>query len=170
MTLATDQGYTFFIFLIIGIIIGIIFDFFRIIRKTYKLKNNIIQIQDLIFWIISGIIVAYGIFKYSYGEIRAYLFLGIVLGIAMYILTISNKILEIGTKSLSIITEFFKRVIHIISIPFITIQKKIIKPGMFMCINISKTIKEMHSKLLKLIKNKMSKNKNKEKNTSKIEK
>ena len=34
----TNQAYTFIIFIFVGMIIGILFDFFRILRKTIKTK------------------------------------------------------------------------------------------------------------------------------------
>lgn len=156
MALTINQGYSFFIFLIIGITIGIVFDIFRIIRKSYAIKSTTIQIQDLLFWIISGIIIAYGVFAINYGEIRAYFFLGIILGITIYILTVSKFIQKVGIKVLETLTKISKRIIGIILIPIKSLQKMIIKPSMFICINISKSIKNTYININKNIKNKMS--------------
>ncbi len=48
-----EQVKLFFIFIINGLIIGLLFDFFRILRKSFNTKDLITYIQDIIFWIIS---------------------------------------------------------------------------------------------------------------------
>ena len=50
--MVTNQAYLFLIFIINGIIIGVLFDFFRILRKTIKTKDAITYIQDILFWIL----------------------------------------------------------------------------------------------------------------------
>ena len=54
--MVTNQAYLFCIFIINGIIIGILFDFFRILRKTFKTSDLITYIEDSMFWILTGII------------------------------------------------------------------------------------------------------------------
>ena len=54
--MVTNQAYLFCIFIINGIIIGILFDFFRILRKTFKTSDLITYIEDSLFWILTGII------------------------------------------------------------------------------------------------------------------
>lgn len=60
-----NQAYTFIIFVINGIIIGFLFDCFRIIRKSFKTSDIITYIEDILFWIIAGITTLYFIFIYN---------------------------------------------------------------------------------------------------------
>lgn len=60
-----NQAYTFIIFIINGIIIGFLFDCFRIIRKSFKTSDIITYIEDILFWIIAGITTLYFIFIYN---------------------------------------------------------------------------------------------------------
>ena len=53
----TNQAYLFLIFILNGIIIGLLFDFFRILRKTIKTKDIITYLEDFIFWILTGAII-----------------------------------------------------------------------------------------------------------------
>lgn len=85
-----SQEQIFIFFIIIGIIIGIVFDFFRVIRKAFKTPDSITFLQDLTFFIFSGSFIIYSIIKLNNGEIRLFLFLGIFLGMLIYFLTISN--------------------------------------------------------------------------------
>ena len=48
-----NQGYLFLIFTLDGLIIGILFDIFRILRKSFKTKDIVTYVQDILFWLIS---------------------------------------------------------------------------------------------------------------------
>lgn len=74
-----SQEQVFIFFFIIGIIIGIIFDIFKVLRKSFKTPDIITFIEDLIFIVLSGILLIFGILKLNGGEIRFFLFLGIFL-------------------------------------------------------------------------------------------
>ena len=39
-----------------GVIIGILFDFFRILRKSFKTPDFVTYIEDVIFWILTGLL------------------------------------------------------------------------------------------------------------------
>ena len=116
------QLYNFFIFIILGMLVSFIFDFFRALRKTFKTNDVITYIEDILFWIISGFLIMSSIFKFNDGEIRFYLFVGLLLGIFIYIILLTkliNKILEILMKSikgvLNIIISIFKRFYNFIN-------------------------------------------------------
>ncbi len=85
-----SQEQIFIFFFIIGIIIGIVFDFFRVIRKTFKASDVSTFIQDIMFLVFSGYLIITSIIKINGGEVRLFLFLGIVFGCIIYTLTISN--------------------------------------------------------------------------------
>ncbi len=72
-----SQEQVFIFFFIIGIIIGIIFDIFKVLRKSFKTSDIVTFVEDLIFIILSGILTIFGILKLNGGEIRFFLFLGI---------------------------------------------------------------------------------------------
>ena len=90
----------FLAFILIGLIIGFLFDFFRILLRTYKTPDFITIIEDIVFWLVSGIILLLGIFILNEGKIRAYLFLGLFLGIIVYTMIFSRGVVKIGTKIL----------------------------------------------------------------------
>ena len=74
-----NESTIFLIFILIGVLISIIFDLFRAYRKVQHSNDIATYIQDIIFWIISGIIVIYSVFVFNYGQIRGYVILGISL-------------------------------------------------------------------------------------------
>ncbi len=104
------QLYNFFIFIVLGLIVSFIFDIFRILRKKFNTNNIITYIEDVLFWIISGFLIISAVFKFNNGELRLYLFLGILIGIVMYMLLFTKFINLIFLKILTpvqIIIDFF---------------------------------------------------------------
>lgn len=132
--MVTNQAYLFFIFILNGIVIGILFDFFRILRKSMKTKDFVTYIEDILFCIITGIIIIYSIFYFNSGEFRIYIFIGLLIGCSIYLLTISQYVVKINVYILTKFIEICKKVFNIIFLPirFIYIKtedvlKKLIK-------------------------------------------
>ena len=88
--MVTNQANLFLIFTIDGIIIGVLFDIFRILRKSFKTSDIVTYIEDIIFWILTGFIILYSIFVFNNGQLRLFMFLGIILGAFIYMLFISS--------------------------------------------------------------------------------
>ena len=101
------QLYSLFIFSLIGIFIGLLFDVFRILRKSFRTPDIVTIIEDIIFWILVGGILLFSVFKFNNGELRSYIFIGLILGIIVYILTISRYIIKISVKILMTLKNIF---------------------------------------------------------------
>lgn len=150
-----NQGYLFFIFVLNGVIIGLLFDFFRILRKTIKTKDFVTYIQDFLFWILTGIIILYSTFTFNNGEIRLFLFVGIIIGVALYMLLISSYVIKIFVT----IFNFIKKILGI-PIKFISkiFKKLLFKPILFCIINFKKTTSNIFNKIIKIFTKKTVKN------------
>jgi len=103
----SNQFNVFLAFVLIGIIISFVFDFFRILRRVYNTPDFITILEDITFWLISGIILLLGIFILNKGKIRAYLFLGLFSGICIYIVFISKIVMNIGINFLKLLNKSF---------------------------------------------------------------
>lgn len=143
------QLYTFFIYFISGTIISIFFDIFRILRKTFKTPDIITYMEDIIFWLITGIFLISILFIFSNGEIRLYNIIAIIIGIAIYMLFISRCFIKINVKLLNIIKDFVAKFFNILIIPIkfiFRILKKFFKPFTFFVINFNKITKKFNNK------------------------
>ena len=138
-----NQVYVFIIFIINGLLIGFLFDIFRIFRKSFKTPDIITYIQDVAFWIIGGVLLLYSIFKFNNGELRIYIFLGILLGFLLYMLIFSKIFIKISICCFNIT----KKIINTIIIPIKYILKIltaiIYKPTKFMYSTIKKIIRKI---------------------------
>lgn len=118
-----DQIKILIIFAITGIIIGLLFDFFRIQRKVIKTFDFITYLQDALFWILSGIVLIISIMNFTNGEIRSYMILGIIIGVVLYFNTFSKYIMKISVD----IANFFIKILHILISPIKKLSKKLKK-------------------------------------------
>ena len=128
--MAQNQAYLFLVFSMTGIVIGILFDIFRILRITIKTSNIITYIEDVLFWILTGLLILYNIWYFNDGEIRIFMFLGMILGILIYISTLSSIFIKIFSKLLQTIIKLLKipfKALLVIFQKIMTIYTKIIK-------------------------------------------
>ena len=88
--MAFEQIKIFTIFLVLGLIISILFDIFRILRKNIKTNYLFTSIEDFIYIFIVGFLFFKSLIIFCNGNIRFYIFLAFFIGIITYILTIKN--------------------------------------------------------------------------------
>ena len=122
-----EQTQIFIIFVIVGIIISFLFDIFRILRKVYKFSNMLIYMQDILFWLLTGIIILQAIFKFNSGDIRIFLFLGIFVGVFIYISLFSIYVIKIGSFILKLINTLIRKLINVFKVPICKILNFMIK-------------------------------------------
>lgn len=135
-----NQSYLFLVYTINGIFIGILFDIFRVLRKSFKTNDITTYFEDILFWILTGLSLLYSIFTFSNGEIRLYMFLGVFLGCLTYMMLISKYFIKINVK----IVVFFKKIFGIIFSIILIPIKFLFKPIRFITINIKKiSIKQL---------------------------
>lgn len=98
---------TFLIFIVIGVITGIIFDFFRALRKVKKYNVKIVCLQDIIFFLIVGLIISGALIYELESNLRIYLFLAILLGMIFYVGTLSISVLNIFVSLIKVSNKVF---------------------------------------------------------------
>lgn len=105
----------FLIFVVLGVVFSLIFDFFRALRKVKKPNTLTVYIQDIIYFCIIGCILIFTMIKYIKESFRVYLLLSIILGIFIYIGVFGNIIFNLFQK----VIKTYKQIIDFI---FITLE------------------------------------------------
>ncbi|NBI07495.1 spore cortex biosynthesis protein YabQ [Senegalia massiliensis] len=132
--LVLEQFYILIKLIIGGIILGLIYDLYRVFRYYLKPKKIATMIEDTIFFILISIIVLFLLFYTNSAELRWYVFLGFLVGSILYkiifskyiikiLIFIMNKIIKVFKKTLDTIISPIKILINIIKI----LLKKILK-------------------------------------------
>ena len=120
-----SQSKLFCIFFLLGLLLNIIFDIFRGLRKSIKFSNFLVLIQDIIFLIISGFLIFRTLLIFSKGEIRIYMIVALIFGITIYSLTISSQCVIMFSLIIKIILKVLNIIRKIIILPF-NISRKIL--------------------------------------------
>lgn len=146
----------FLLFALDGVIIGILFDFFRILRRSFYTGNILTAVEDIIFWICAGIILLYSIFVYNNGAIRGYMFLGVFCGATLYMIILSKIFIKVNVYILNFIKRIISIVVKIFSFPIkivINILIKVIfKPMSFVFVKLDNFLRKYTKKSLDTLK------------------
>lgn len=87
------QVEAFMLTVVIGMVMGLMFDTYRILRGILRLKIVVTHIADLLFWLAVTAVVFLGLLLGNWGEVRFYVFLGLMLGGAVYYKFFSRMII-----------------------------------------------------------------------------
>lgn len=104
--------------LLAGVITGIMFDIYRIIRGSEKIPKIIIFIEDILFWIFAGIIVFIFLLITNHANFSTYAYPCIAIGIFVYLKTLSRLLLRIYFKAGKDISKVIRIIIKRIVYPF----------------------------------------------------
>ena len=149
------QLYSFLAYLISGMIIGVFFDVFRILRKSFHTPDFITYIEDILFWLFTGIFLILVLFNFSNGQIRIYNVVGLLIGVLVYMLFISKFFIKINVAIITFIKNIICKILKFILYPIkfiFKIIRKIFKPFTFFVINIKKVLSNFKKKMIKNVK------------------
>ena len=110
---------------ILGISLGLMYDVFEGMRLAAKHKNWVIWIEDFAFWILAAFTTFCTLYRFNYGIIRGYFFLGAGIGVAIYKLVFSKIMVWILSYVWAVIFVCFLLVYRLILKPIGKIMKMI---------------------------------------------
>lgn len=145
-------------FTCIGILLAIIFDFFRAYRKFKIPTSKGTIIQDILYFVIATVIVSLGVINILDSSFRLYIIIAIIIGVLLHISKFSKytikffiiffKASESIFEFLNITLAFYKQILMII----LKLLKKIVKKcckSFFYVVNFNKCkAKFLHGKKL----------------------
>ncbi len=89
----TGQAVTFIMTIIMGGLLGVIFDFYRVLRGVFKPRTVTTYLFDLLYWLLAIILAFGGLLMTNWGELRFYVFLGLLGGTVLYYKLLSRFII-----------------------------------------------------------------------------
>ncbi|MCT4620710.1 MAG: spore cortex biosynthesis protein YabQ [Marinisporobacter sp.] len=127
ITYVSKQAYVFLATLYGGILIGFIYDLYRILRCIFKPKKIATIIEDLIFWIVIGIASVWVLLFSNDGKLRFYTFLGFAIGAILYNRILSRFVIKGIVSILRVIKRIFLKVLGVILYPLKIIRKLLLR-------------------------------------------
>ncbi|HZJ76521.1 MAG TPA: spore cortex biosynthesis protein YabQ [Oscillospiraceae bacterium] len=101
-----------------GILIGFMYDLYRIFRRIFDPKKIATMIQDLIFWVFIFIVAFYVLVFSNEAAIRCYNFLGFLIGASFYQFSLSGLVMQGMIFLLRSIKRFILDTYKLIKYPF----------------------------------------------------
>lgn len=120
-----SQEYMIAVAIMGGMLLGFIWDIYRLIRHFIKMGSTGTAIGDIIYWIISIYIGVQIIFDLSYGNVRFFILMGFMMGALLYFYGISRYILRLIIFIVNTILKFIKKIINLLIGPLKYIFKQI---------------------------------------------
>lgn len=90
-----NQHYVFFLLFVVGFVLGMIYDLFRIKRRLFGFNKAVLFIDDFLYSLICLILILVAVFVTNNGIIRWYEFLMCFSGMFLYLCTLSKLVLFI---------------------------------------------------------------------------
>ena len=82
----------------VGMIITAIYDVFRLFRRIVKHARVVRDMEDLIFWIVSGFIIFSLVYSRNDGNIRWFIIAGVSLGMYIYYIAFGRFLVKYTAK------------------------------------------------------------------------
>jgi spore cortex biosynthesis protein YabQ len=86
-----------------GIVLGGLFDCYRVLRGTFNPRILITWFTDLLYWLVATAIVFIALVFSNWGELRLYVFIGILGGLGLYYNWLSLYVIRLFSKTIKLI-------------------------------------------------------------------
>ncbi len=117
----TEQASVFLQALFLGGVLGCIYDVFRITRLAFVLPSLLVLLEDLLFFLMSSIILFNYLLQSSSGQIRYFILVGVALGWTIYYFTAGRAVMALASRSIHLI----KSLIRLILSPFVWVLRQL---------------------------------------------
>lgn len=111
-----------------GLVLGAVFDFFRIFRKNFKSASSMVWLQDILMWTVMLAVVYITLFITNSAQIRWYEFAGFGAGIAIYMVLLSRVIISVSSGIITVFKKVFLFIFAVVLFPLKFIYKIIAPP------------------------------------------
>ena len=94
--------------LLAGIITGVFFDIYRLIRGLANPNKFLTIIQDLLFWTLTSIVVFIFLMYTNKGYINFYVYVSLIIGVYLYLKLLSKAFIKVQYRSLKFNGKVFR--------------------------------------------------------------
>jgi spore cortex biosynthesis protein YabQ len=113
-----DQLIVFLSVVLLGVLVGVIFDLYRTLRKIWQPGHWGTSLGDALFWIFVTIFVYVFLIMTTWGEVRLYVFMGMGIGLVTYLKLFSYIVRRYLLKFYSILSKSFIFILKLLRVPF----------------------------------------------------
>ncbi|MBO4940694.1 MAG: spore cortex biosynthesis protein YabQ [Clostridia bacterium] len=111
-----------------GVCAAFLYDILRVSRRIHRPTDAVVNIEDILFMTLAGVLLFVAAYLRNSGEIRWQGFIGWGIGAVSYALIVKNKLLNAGTFLVKWMVEITRRVLKILLFPISLIMKALKRP------------------------------------------
>ncbi len=112
------QTALFLLCVLLGGILGLIYDTLRLLRRMIPHRKLLVQAEDGLYWLLAAFFVFAVLLRKNHGQMCFFLLLGIFGGLGLYALICSHIVMALGEGVLHLIRKLFLLFLEIILTPF----------------------------------------------------
>lgn len=99
----SEQTLTFVVSIVIGALLGTLFDFYRVVHGRVKPRAVFTSLGDFVYWIAATVIIFAGLVASNWGELRAYVFIGLLGGAIIYFRLLSRYVTAVIIRAMTML-------------------------------------------------------------------
>lgn len=103
----------------LGVLLGIIFDFYRLWSDYYRWPRWLKAFGDLFYWIIAAVLVFLGLMEVNGGQMRFYILLALILGLASYQVWFSRTVYRLLWRSWHLLVRLVRKITWLFTRPLV---------------------------------------------------
>lgn len=97
--------------LLLGGVIGVLYDVFRVSRVAFRLSWLLVLLQDILFFLLSALLLWWYFLLQSSGEVRIFAVLGVLLGWVIYFFTLGCLVMRLASFIIHGITRLIAAIL-----------------------------------------------------------
>lgn len=143
----SSQFFAFGVTVLMGITVGTLFDFYRVTKGVVCQRKVFAYLGDLLFWVISTLVVFFLLLIGNWGEVRFYVVIGVLAGALAYIklfsrlvVTILLRLIALIKKGAALVVKLSKFIWLVVTYPLILAKNTIIIPIGYLGMACTKTL------------------------------
>lgn len=113
---------------LLGVGLAVFYDLLRLSRRIIKTSDFVVNIEDIIFLMLSGIGISYVSYLTNDGTFRFYAMFGMIFGFVVYRLIFEVHIVNVLERILKAAEKLLGVAIRLISMPLCFVLCKTVKP------------------------------------------
>lgn len=99
-----------------GLILGILYDIYRVLSLRLRLPRWIIPLIDIIYWVVATVIVFCLLYYSNLGQVRVFIFVAMLLGVTFYFVLLSKGVRKVLHRIADILIWLGKVLVRIIDV------------------------------------------------------
>lgn len=155
-----SQFYAFIVTVIMGLTVGLLYDFYRFTKGIVRPGKLLGYMADVSFWVISTLTVFFLLLIGNWGEIRMYVIIGVLIGTALYFKLLSSRVIWVLQGMFYCFKTIFMYCVKIVAViwmvstyPFNLLIKIVIVPIGYLSMVCGKTRQALARLLVRTVSN-----------------